>query len=419
MAPVPFIDTVKHQAEKGELGKSLLGVLLYPKFFLGLIAVLGTAIFAGELCIMFLLERFPVESALLEAIIDATMLMAIITPVLLLVYQRPLTKQGQAAAHEASGTVTGAPRSMPRLLVNTRRVLCLVILLGITVFSGEVLVMLSLIAFPVDNPLVEAVIDSLLLVIIISPALYYLYYRPVMSRVDALTASRRQIRALTQRLMQLSEDEQRRLALDLHDEFGQTLSAMKLEVDSLRSCFESTTPEAAATFDSLHQRINEMRDSVHHIARSLRPSILDDLGIAPALEGLIGEYQRVYPAIVFDLQITGLKARPPSSIETAIYRVCQEAVNNALKHGDPRRIEVRLTASYPDLIVVIQDDGCGFEPEMLDREGGSSGQHLGILGMRERTESFDGTFTLSSPPGEGGRIRAVFPSEEFAHEIDA
>ena len=420
MADVPFVNLTGSKDEKPFLGQNLLDALLRPKLFVGFIAVLAAVIMAGEFCIMFLLSKFPIESPILEAIIDASMLMSIITPALLLIYQRPLTRRvetPEAPEELAREQSTQQPKTLPQFLLNSRRVLCMAVLLGILIFSGEMLVMFFLLAFPLEHPVIEAVVDSALLVALISPALVYLFYRPVLTRVQALSLSKQHIRALTQRLMQSSEDEQRRLALDLHDEFGQTLSAMKLEVDSLRNCFEPSAPELSKTFSSLHKRIDEMRDSVHNIARRLRPSILDDLGISPALEGLVNEYQGLYVKVDFDLMITGLKVRPCSEVETAIYRICQEAINNALKHANPKHIEVRLTASYPELIVQVKDDGCGFEADK-DFSSESEGRNLGILGMRERAESYGGRLSVSSRSESGTTVRAVFPEVETAHEIN-
>ena len=100
----------------------------------------------------------------------------------------------------------------------------------------------------------------------------------------------------------VSEEEQRRLALDLHDEFGQTLSAMKLEVDTLCSSGAETSSNFLGSCRSLQRRIDEMRQSVHTIIARLRPSILDDLGIVPALESLIADFQNRHPQIHFDLR---------------------------------------------------------------------------------------------------------------------
>ena len=117
-------------------------------------------------------------------------------------------------------------------------------------------------AFPVESPLYEAFIDSGVLIILVSPALYTLFYLPVRRRVEALYATKSEIRALSQKLMQISEEEQRRLALDLHDEFAQTLSAMKLEVDALGKSIPSSSPQLQRVITSYSIHYTKLYDTV-------------------------------------------------------------------------------------------------------------------------------------------------------------
>jgi len=291
-----------------------------------------------------------------------------------------------------------------------QRALGMVILLGVIIFFSELIVMLLLMTYPVENPLQEAFVDSAVLIVIISPALYILFYLPVRKRVETLITTKREIRALSQKLMQVSEDEQRRIALDLHDEFGQTLSLMKLEVEALGEILHDTSPQLDNCCSSLQQHITEMRTSVHQIAARLRPTLLDDLGIRPALENLVSDFAQSYTSIEFDLIVTGLKVRPHARLETAIYRICQEALTNAIKHAEPSHIDIRLTSSFPELILLIRDNGRGFDSGQ--HLSAKQGVHLGLLGMRERATSLGGSFNIHSSPGQGTTLRAVFTTEE-------
>jgi len=304
-----------------------------------------------------------------------------------------------------------ARQTWAELLKKPRQVLLTVILLGTIIFVGELCVMFLLMAFPVESPLYEAFIDSGVLIILVSPALYTLFYLPVRRRVEALYATKSEIRALSQKLMQISEEEQRRLALDLHDEFAQTLSAMKLEVDALGNSIPSSSPQLQRRCSSLQKRTVEMHDSVRRIVARLRPTLLDDLGIGPALENLINDLEQSYPHVDFDLRVSGVKHRPPINIETALYRICQEGLTNALKHSSPGHVEIRLTSSYPELILQIRDDGCGFDTKKKTSVEISKA-HFGLLGMRERATSLGGRFTLSSRPAQGTTLRIVFPLED-------
>jgi len=299
--------------------------------------------------------------------------------------------------------------SPPEMLQTPQRVLGIVVLLGAIIFFSELVVMMLLMAYPIEAPLLEAFVDSAVLVLIISPALYVLFYIPVRRRVETLLATKREIRALSQKLMQATEDEQRRVALDLHDEFGQTLSLMKLEIEALGESIHYTSPQLQSSCALLQQRIREMSTSVHQIAARLRPTLLDDLGIKAALENLVSDFSQRYEAIEFDLMVTGLKARPHAKLETAIYRICQEALTNAVTHAAPSRIEIRLTSSFPELILLLRDNGCGFDTR--HQIHAEQEVHLGLLGMRERATSLGGSFTLNSRSGQGTTLRAVFTSE--------
>jgi signal transduction histidine kinase len=154
------------------------------------------------------------------------------------------------------------------------------------------------------------------------------------------------------------------------------------------------------------RHLGGLHRQVRSIAGRLRPTLLDDLGIAAALEGMIAELKVMHPSIDFRLKITGLKRRPLPEVETALFRICQEGLSNALRHAQAQRIEVLLAVSHPELILTVRDNGIG-----LQTDHGSRGYNdgLGLLGIRERATALNGKFYLQSTPGQGTRVRVILP----------
>lgn len=291
------------------------------------------------------------------------------------------------------------------------------LLLGSVIFIGELAVMLLLMIYPIDKPLLEAVIDSAVLLAMISPALYFFAYRPLRCQIIRARTSEDEVRLLSQRLLNVTEEEQRRIALDLHDELGQSLSALQLEMEAMQGPLHRAAPQFEARCDRLLQHLREMHQQVRSIAGRLRPTLLDDLGIIPALEGLVDDLAANHLDVDLSLQITGIRKRPEPAVETAIYRLCQEGLNNALRHAKAHKIEILLTASYPELILTIRDDGIGFTPEASPHRG--LGGSLGLVGMRERAASLNGHFSLQTAAGKGTQIRVTLPCKGIFNELDS
>jgi two-component system sensor histidine kinase UhpB len=286
----------------------------------------------------------------------------------------------------------------------------LVVSMGAVLFFGEMMVMGLLIVVPVNSPFLEAVIDSALLVLLVSPALYSFFYRPLRQRIEAQKGTEAEIRLLSSKLLHAAEEEQRKLALDLHDEFGQSISALKIALEELRKKVQSVDPKLSEVCAGPISNVDELHTSIRSLVARLRPSLLDDLGIEPALQWLVSELRRQNPDVEFGLEMSGLKTRPKQQMENDLFRISQEAISNALMHGKPRKIDLHLIASYPDLILTIRDDGTGFDSENAGYK--LDGRvHFGLLSMRERTLSLHGRFTIISQPGEGTTIRVVLPQK--------
>jgi signal transduction histidine kinase len=216
----------------------------------------------------------------------------------------------------------------------------------------------------------------------------------------AIDLSRRVAKDALERVVAAQELERRRLARELHDETGQALTSILLALSGIED-----SPDAA----SLHAAVGEVRElvratlqDVRRLAVELRPSALDDFGLVPALERLLdGFAEQTGVAVEFEPALPGV--RLPPEVETALYRIVQEALTNVVKHAEAGRVSVVLTRKPDSVSVVVEDDGVGFEPERA-REGG-----LGLLGMRERVALLGGRLTIESRPGAGTTFVAEVP----------
>lgn len=219
-----------------------------------------------------------------------------------------------------------------------------------------------------------------------------------------LKESARRLQALSRRLLSVQEEERRMLARELHDDFGQQLAAFKLNLGLLNRGARNETEQRciADCLDIANHLLERMRD----IARDLRPSVLDDLGLAAALHW----YAR-RQAERSGCEIVVLDRFSPLSpeIETAVFRIAQEAVNNAIRHGGARHITVTAEVVDRRLALAIQDDGGGFDPEAASSKPDAG---LGLNSMRERAELLDGRFALTSRAGVGTRIEVSIPVTE-------
>jgi PAS domain S-box-containing protein len=204
---------------------------------------------------------------------------------------------------------------------------------------------------------------------------------------------------LIERAMTAQEEERRRIARELHDETGQSLTALLV---GLRTIEESRTmAEAAELAQRLRGIAAQTLDEVGRLSRGLHPSILDDVGLAAAVTRQAQDFAQLH-RIAVDVRIEGLDAEPlPSLLQTTVYRILQEGLTNVARHAGARSVSVRLVRDETTLELRVQDDGTGFEPG----DGGS----LGLRGMRERAGLLGGSVAVESRPGAGTTITTHFP----------
>ena len=228
----------------------------------------------------------------------------------------------------------------------------------------------------------------------------------VTERTAALRDANERLRVLSRRLMEIQELERRAIARDLHDEIGQALTAIKLNLRELRT-LPNCEPVEEQIADSL-EILAQVLQRVRSLALDLRPSLLDELGLVPALRWYVG---RQAERAGWDLKFfaEGVTSRPSPDIEIACFRLTQEALTNVARHAQAKNVEVRLETRQQELSLVIRDNGIGFDPEAI-RTGARAGTSVGLSGMEERVRLAGGHITIDSTPAVGTEIRASFPT---------
>lgn len=211
---------------------------------------------------------------------------------------------------------------------------------------------------------------------------------------------------LLRQLVTSQEDERRRIARELHDQMGQHVTAILLWIKALSDEAEAVSPERARLLHQLRSMIDEIAREAHRIALELRPTALDDLGLHSALLNMVDEWTDRY-RIDVDLQVSGLEhSRLGPQVETTIYRIVQEAFNNVVKHAHAGRVGLVVENARDHLLVIIEDDGVGFDTETTHSPG------MGILGMKERVALVGGTLNVESSPGSGTTLLIRVPRAE-------
>src|SRR5688572_817275 len=220
-----------------------------------------------------------------------------------------------------------------------------------------------------------------------------------------LELSHERLRALSRRLFEVQEEERRRLARDLHDDVGQALTALKIQLESLaRSGGEvAARPRVDECVDTVQHTLERVR----HLSISLRPPQLDDLGLAAALRSHLDRQARV-SGLQAHFEAGDAPQEIAPDIETACFRVAQEAVNNVVRHARARNLWLRLFTAGGRLAISVRDDGHGFDLDAV-RERSAGRGSLGLLGMEERMALAGGSFELRSAPGQGTILLATFP----------
>jgi PAS domain S-box-containing protein len=223
---------------------------------------------------------------------------------------------------------------------------------------------------------------------------------------EALRESESHLRYLSSQLLTAHEDERKRIALELHDSIGQTLSALKFSVESsLKQMGDSDIRACAQAFERTIPLIQESIEEVRKIAMELRPSVLDDLGILATISWFCREFQKIYSVIRIKQQIGVQEHEIPGPLKTVIYRILQEALNNVAKHSEADVVRLSLRKRGGTLELAVEDNGLGFNPkERFSLKNSTRG--FGLASMKERTQLSGGSFSIKSAKGAGTTVRA-------------
>jgi signal transduction histidine kinase len=250
----------------------------------------------------------------------------------------------------------------------------------------------------------EIVLDAVVLLVIMA-AVYKFMYRPFKAHWDQLQRSLRENSQLYRQLIHAAEDERRRLARDIHDECGQNLAALQLGMATLGHTLAPQTPELQNQICKLIDLTTQLGDHIRDVSAKLRPVMLESVGLAPTLRMHVQQLagQPGNPNLRFQLE--GSVARLPWELEITLFRVCQEALNNVIKHAGAKRAYISLTFDAKQVRLAIEDNGTGFDLDKLQK----APHGMGLLGIRERIASLGGKLNIASRPGKDTLVKVEIP----------
>jgi signal transduction histidine kinase len=224
----------------------------------------------------------------------------------------------------------------------------------------------------------------------------------VQQRLTESVRSEASLQELSARLVRAQEDERRALSRELHDEVAQAFSAVLMEAENLLDL--DPAPKVRAHLDSIRGVAENGMNEIRNMALLLRPSMLDDFGLLPALEW---QAREIGKRTGLRIQVASeLSGELPEEHKTCVYRVVQEALNNCARHAQASAVEVSVRSQAGQILVTVQDDGSGFDTQRV--------RGLGLLGMEERARHLGGTFQIDSKPGRGTLLSVALPRRDVA-----
>jgi PAS domain S-box-containing protein len=224
--------------------------------------------------------------------------------------------------------------------------------------------------------------------------------------LDTIKERERELQKLTVQLISSGEEEKRRCSRMLHDEVGQALTGLRLEIDMLERNLGATSPCLRKSLEAIKSQVKFVSGTTRTLSKSLHPSMLEDLGLVETLNWNIDNVVRS-DTLEVELEDAGFDDNPPLPVSIALYRVAQECLTNIMRHAHATKAKITLTKGYPYVIMVIEDNGRGISLA----KGKSKTPGLGLVSMRERVEHMGGSFQFVSAPGKGTRVRVAIPIE--------
>jgi len=218
-----------------------------------------------------------------------------------------------------------------------------------------------------------------------------------------LEHSRDEIRALVANLMRAQEDERRRVSRELHDQICYQLASVAIDMDEA-AVSPLPLENLRAQIAAIRERVVKTSREAHDIAYQMNIAIVDDLGLVASLKHLCSQFSERYPNIAVDFKDSGPPAVIPREMQSCVYRVAQESLQNIAKHSRAECVSVRVDYRKRAVVLRIQDDGAGFDPQAVKGRGG-----LGLISMRERAHSVNGKLTINARLGHGTQIALEIP----------
>jgi len=218
-----------------------------------------------------------------------------------------------------------------------------------------------------------------------------------------------EIRHLSRRLIGAIEDERKNLASDLHDEFGQLLTTLQFDIELLEQSIPIKFYDSRNRCGKIMDRIQLLAESIRTTTSRLRPELLDQMGLVPAMRFHINEIIDCRPGIDIKLRVNVLEKRFDSTIELTLFRIFQEALNNIIKHAGASCVDIALTSQPSKVQLSIRDDGIGFDPYSNNEPRSTVNQGLGLPIMKERVASLGGTVVVNSSKNLGTDVLVELP----------
>jgi signal transduction histidine kinase len=236
----------------------------------------------------------------------------------------------------------------------------------------------------------------------------------VQERTEALRQQEDQVRRLLHQVITAQEEERARIAYELHDEVGQLLTAIRFSMDGLSAA--AVEGEAAPQITRVRELIDKAMADLRRLISGLRPGVIDQLGLLPALREVS---EQVLTPLDIAVTISGpAGGRLPGEVEVVLFRIAQEAMHNIARHSGATQVDLSVARSGGHITMRIRDNGHGFDPAAVGPEDGS-GRGLGLVGMRERAALLGGSIRIDSAPGQGTSIEAEFPVQRAGDQHEA
>ncbi|HRH98747.1 MAG TPA: sensor histidine kinase, partial [Prosthecobacter sp.] len=216
-----------------------------------------------------------------------------------------------------------------------------------------------------------------------------------------------ELRHLSRQLLSAQEEERRKISRELHDVIAQTLTGINVRLAALKGESAASIKDLQSKITSTQRLVEKSVDIIHRFARELRPTVLDDLGLIPALQSFLKGYMEDTGIRVTLTVFAGIE-HSDSDTRTVLYRIAQEALANVSRHSKASHADVSIQETEGLIRMEIKDDGQGFEVDGTT-QAKTKNNRLGLLGMRERVEMVGGTFCVESTPGTGTTVRVEIP----------